>query len=589
MGAIAVFSVIVPLVAAVISYPLGRVARDWKNALVIAAFALNALLALGLLVGVLASGPFSATLFSIAVPGYLLPIKLTADLLTASLMLVMAAVVLVVALCSASASQPRNQSACSSLLLLAAGGLNGFVLSWDLISLYVFWEVVSLAFFFLVMIDLEPRSMLAGLRLLVTNEVAGLSLLLGTVLTLTSLNATEIGQVSGWLCCGSSGTREWVLLLFLVALAVRSGLVPTHSWLLGAVAVSRPAVVTLLLSAFNLMGLLAMLRLLSQVFVADAAWAGVIGVLGMASVITGGYLALRQTDVWRLFGYYSVGQFGFVAIGLSLGNDLGVAAALSQLIALALVLPLLLLSFWLAFHEQTRAGLSHETLGGWHVAAVALVVGGMAAVGLPPLMGFGPRWLLLQAGLSVGSWWAYLVMLVAVLGMGLGALLFIRLLPAVLGCEMSTGDQRPVALSPPTGAVMALAFVVAVAGIPWVLYLTHAVGPMTALVTADQAPQLLPLGWPGVVSLLLVYVGVGLGVVAYLVEAGVFVAVGRRASLPNALQSIGGFTASLTGAWWRLVDEGGIDLSSAIGALVLGLARLVSELFLIVTRRIGGW
>ena len=589
MSLIAVCAVIVPLLLAVVGYPLGRRKPRWRDSVVVAGFALNVAIAIVLVVAVLAQGPFSAPLFALAVPGFTIPVGLMVDGFSASLALSFAVAFLAAALYSTSAPAPRNQAAFFSLLFLAASGVNGFVASSDLFSLYLFWEVVSVSFLFLVMIDFQPESTLAGLRLYATNEVAGLGLLLAALLTLASFQASEIGPVATWLAQDTSGVRGWIILLILVATVVRGGLVPVHTWLVNAVGVGRFVVGALLLSTLGLSGFYAMLRLLSQVFIADLSWAMAIGVLGMVSVLVAGYSALRRADMRRIIGYHGLAQFGFIALGLGLGSSLGIAAAVTQTLGLAFVFPLLFLSFAVVFRERGGGELSTADPAMWPFWAVATVVGGMAAAGLPPLMGFGPRWLLFQAGLAVNNWWTAAIIVAAMVGIALAVTLFIRLLSAMASIEVDIDSPKPVSPSPSLLALIVLAAAVTLVGVPWILFLEHVVAPLTATVAMTPAPSLLPLGWPGIASFMLVCFGFGLGVLTWLAQIAPSVAGGERLSMLNPLRSVTQYTSSFLQACWETMEERRVDLSDFLSLIVLESARLVSGLFLAITRRVGGW
>lgn len=587
MSLIAVCAVIVPLLLAVVGYPLGRRKPRWRDSVVVAGFALNVAIAIALVVAVLALGPFSAPLFAIAVPGFTIPVGLMVDGFSASLALSFAVAFLAAALYSTSAPALRNHAAFFSLLFLAASGVNGFVASSDLFSLYLFWEVVSVSFLFLVMIDFKPESTLAGLRLYATNEVAGLGLLLAALLTLASFQASEIGPVATWLAQDTSGVRGWIILLILVATVVRGGLVPVHTWLMNAVGVGRFVVGALLLSTLGLLGFYAMLRLLSQVFIADLSWAMAIGVLGMVSVSVAGYSALRRADMRLIIGYHGLAQFGFIALGLGLGSSLGIAAAVTQTLGLAFILPLLFLSFAAAFRERGGGELSTADPATWPFWAVATVVGGMAAVGLPPLMGFGPRWLLFQAGLAINNWWTTAIIVAAMAGIALAVTLFIRLLSAMASIEIDIDSPQP--LSPSLLALIVLAAAVTLVGVPWILFLEHVVAPLTATVTTTPTPSLLPLGWPGIASFMLVCFGFGLGVLTWLAQIAPYVAGGERLSMLNPWRSVTQYTSSLLQACWETTEERRVDLCDFLSVIVLESARLVSGLFLAITRRVGGW
>lgn len=589
MDLIAISVVVAPFLLALVCYPLGRLSIQWRNRAVLTACAINLVLVMVLLVAEIQSGPVSATLFTIAVPGFMLPVGFMISLFSATMMLALAIVFLLLVIYSTHAALPRHHSLYFSLLLMATAGLNGIVASWELVSLYVFWEITSLCFLFLVMIDLEPKATLAGLKLFATSEIAGLILLLGILLTLANFRSSEIAQVAIWLSQDPSGIRGWTVLLFILALAVRGGLVPVHTWMISAVGSARLAVGALLLGAFNLAGLYGMLRLLSPVFLSSASWATVMGIIASVSIIVGSYSALRQRDIRQTIGYHGIAQFGFVALGLSTGHVVGVAAAVGQLLVIALVLPLLLLGFAVLRGERETAESLPIPAGNWPLSMVALAVGGMASAGIPPLLGFGPRWLLFQAGLSEGNWWCALSMLVALFGTAFGIALFIWLALGTLSWRGGDVEQSWLNLTPLVIVSPVLAGIVAVVSVPWILLLRYVVEPITIMVSQVPNPQLLPQGWTGSASFLLVLFGLSVGVVTYLLRTGALVAADGRGVELDRLRPVSDLASPVVDGWWRLADQGRFDLYTVSSSVVLGVARLVSGVFVILTRRIGGW
>jgi multicomponent Na+:H+ antiporter subunit D len=125
-----------------------------------------------------------------------------------------------------------------------------------------------------------------------------------------------------------------------------------------------------------------------------------------ASVVAGGVLALRATDVRRLLAYSSVSQFGLVALGVGLASPTALAGALVALVGHAVAKGGLFVAagtFDRSYGVRSVAdcaGLARRTpLGAFAVVALAV-----SLVGLPPTVGFAGKWLLALGAVETGQW-----------------------------------------------------------------------------------------------------------------------------------------------------------------------------------------
>jgi formate hydrogenlyase subunit 3/multisubunit Na+/H+ antiporter MnhD subunit len=183
-----------------------------------------------------------------------------------------------------------------------------------------------------------------------------------------------------------------------------------------------------LLTVLSLPVLLQALQTQPQLLVGNTGGQRLLLGLGGLSALGGALLACGTSTTRRAVAYLAISNMGLIAIGLATTNAAGVAAAL--LGSLTHVLALALIALGLALLEQPvpgrreQAGLLRER----PIAALALVVGVLLLLGLPPLAGWLPK-LLLLSGISGGS---PLLMGLVAGALALGGLAGARLLRRVL-------------------------------------------------------------------------------------------------------------------------------------------------------------
>ncbi|MBM3312632.1 MAG: hypothetical protein FJY80_14130 [Candidatus Aminicenantes bacterium] len=140
--------------------------------------------------------------------------------------------------------------------------------------------------------------------------------------------------------------------------------------------------------------------------------------LGAVSVVVAAFLALGQKDMKRMLAYSSVSQVGYVILGIGLGTPLGVAGGLFHLLNHALAKGLLFLTSGSV--QQATGTRNLDEMGGlakrMPVTAATSLVGSLSIAGVPPLGGF----------------WSKLLIIIALVQAGEGALAVVAVLASVL-------------------------------------------------------------------------------------------------------------------------------------------------------------
>lgn len=269
-----------------------------------------------------------------------------------------------------------------------AGAMLGLVLADDLLLLYVFWELTTVFSYLLIGHDPTRRaSRAAGMQALLVTTLGGLAMLVGILLIGTSAGTYRVTELLADPPVGGVVTAAVVLLL--VGAVSKSALFPLHFWLPAAMAAPTPVSAYLHAAAMVKAGVY-LVALLAPAFADVPGWRPVLLILGVGTMLLGGWRALRQFDIKLLLAYGTVSQLGFLMVVLSLGTRAAALAGLAMIVAHALFKAALFLVVGIIDHSTgTRDLRSLSGVGrSMPVLLVVALVAGASMAGVPPLTGF---------------------------------------------------------------------------------------------------------------------------------------------------------------------------------------------------------
>lgn len=285
-----------------------------------------------------------------------------------------------------------------------AGAMLGLVLADDVLLLYVFWELTSVTSFLLIgYSDEDEESRRAAVQALLVTTFGGLLMLLGLIVLSIEAGTTSLSAI---IADPPSGTATSVaLVLVLLGAFTKSAQVPFHPWLPAAMAAPTPVSAYLHAAAMVKAGVYLVARL-APAFADVDVWRPLVVVVGLATMLVGGWRALRQTDLKRLLAFGTVSQLGFLLVLVGAGTREAALAGAAVLLAHGLFKACLFLTVGVIDHEtgsrdvRVLSGL-HRTMPVLFVTAT-LAAASMAAV--PPLFGFIAKEAAYQAFLAGDGW-----------------------------------------------------------------------------------------------------------------------------------------------------------------------------------------
>ena len=315
-----------------------------------------------------------------------------------------------------------------SLFMLMVAGMNGVVVSGDLFNLFVFLEVASVASYALVAFGVEADELEAGFKYMILGSVASVMILfaVGTVYAVTgTLNMADAAREIATRFGG--GEMNPALLLaaafFLMGFGLKAALVPFHAWLPDAHP-SAPAPISAMLSGVVIksLGVYAICRVMFHVFgfASESPSSAIIasGIIwfSVLSIVLGGLMAIGQWDFKRLLAYSSIGQIGYVMLGIGVGAHVLATGGTRTLAALAILGGLFHLLNHAAFKSLlflSSGAIQHATgtrdmkmLSGLNkrmpITAGAANLAALSISGVPPFSGFWSKLIIIVATIKAG-------------------------------------------------------------------------------------------------------------------------------------------------------------------------------------------
>ena len=345
------------------------------------------------------------------------------------------------------------------LVVLLAAGLTGVFLTGDLFNFYVFFELAMTAGYVLATYGGGRRELGAALVFTTVN-------LLGTFIFLLSVSGVyhvtgtlEMSGIAARMDDVDPNAAVLIAVGFFVAFSVKLGLFPFHFWLPTVYTGARPAVAAILSGGLANIGAYGLLRFGGELLPDELDLAaGALIVIGGASIVYGGILAISRRSASEMLAYSAIGQVGYVLVAIGVGGPVGFAAAILYTVVNALNKTLLFLT------AQMRGA----------IVGAAFAIGALSVAGVPPAAGFVGKLELFRATADDPELIALLV-----LGSALSFVYAFQMYQYDFWRGERTGKRSTL---PQQGVVAALALLVLAAGV-WpepLLALSHAAADLLA-------------------------------------------------------------------------------------------------------------
>jgi len=288
---------------------------------------------------------------------------------------------------------------------LVNAGMLGIVLSGDLVSFYIFWEIMSWSAFLLISYNRGP-ALAAGMKYIVMSVVGSVCMLIGMLSLYASYETLVITELSVHIASASHGYVLFLLLLFFVAFGIKNAVWPFHTWLPPAHSEAPSpfsAVLSGILVRMGMYGFLVFfyailgLKLFLGLGRGLYSFHHILAWIGAINIVIPTFIAMLQNDSKRLLAWHGVGQGGYMVLGTVLGTPLGLAGGTFHIVNHTSYIALLFLVVG-AVEYRTKGVRDLNSLGGlikkMPITFIGALVGSCGLIGVPLTNGFVSKWLI---------------------------------------------------------------------------------------------------------------------------------------------------------------------------------------------------
>ena len=287
-----------------------------------------------------------------------------------------------------------------------AAGAIGVSFAGDLISLFLYWELMALFSTVVVWCGGTPAARAAGIRYAIMHLLGGVVLKVGIEGVVISTGSIQIRPML------AQDFNSWMILC---GILVNAAAPPLSAWLADAYPESSPTG-SVFLSAFTTKTAVLALILL---FPGEPVLVGV----GLFMVMYGIIYALLENDIRRILAYSIVNQVGFMVCAVGIGTELALNGATAHAFAHILYKALLFMSAGVVIYRTGKTRCTE--LGGLYqtmpLTTVCCIIGALSISSFPLTSGFTTKSMISQAAANEGLVWVYMLLTAASAGVFLHA------------------------------------------------------------------------------------------------------------------------------------------------------------------------
>jgi NADH-quinone oxidoreductase subunit M len=384
-----------------------------------------------------------------------------------------------------------------ALFMALIGAVYGVFLSFDLLLLFVFYEIAIVPKYFLIAIWGSTRREYAAMKLVIYSFAGSAMVLIGLLAAYTTAGCHSTGLIELAHAGLPISFQMWCFPLVFTGFAILAGMWPFHTWAPTGHVAAPTAASMLLAGVVMKLGAYGCLRVGIALFprgldpwgfsfIGVGSWRDVFALLAVIGIVYGALVALVQTDFKFVIGYSSVSHMGFVLLGLMTLNQIGATGAVLQMFSHGIIAGLLFAIVGRIVYERThtRQLVELETM---HLskrlpfAAAAFVIAGYASMGGPLFSGFWAEMQVLVGAWMVKPWWTFaagvgIVVGVAYTWRAMQRAFFSDALPSTHDLELEHGHELAAITWPEFTGVLLLAGVSLAIGV-WPRILLDSIEP----------------------------------------------------------------------------------------------------------------
>jgi multicomponent Na+:H+ antiporter subunit D len=313
----------------------------------------------------------------------------------------------------------HGQTRFVAFFALAISATLGAAFSANLLTLYLFYEILSLATYPLVAHHQDEKSRISGRRYLTFILGTSIGLVLPAMIYCYHVTGTLEFSTQGIFTGQLSKPALTVLVLMFVFGFAKAGIMPFHSWLPAAMVAPTPVSALLHAVAVVKVGVFSIVRVVTGIFgvdlLASADLGGIILFLSATTILVGSCIALSQDELKRRLAFSTISQLSYIVFGVALLTPMGLLGGVIHIAMHAFGKITLFFCAGAIFVATGKKYISQMNGLGKRMpfTYAAFFIGALGVIGLPPSGGFFSKWTLIMGTLEAGHPVLMLVLLVS--------------------------------------------------------------------------------------------------------------------------------------------------------------------------------
>jgi NADH-quinone oxidoreductase subunit N len=340
-----------------------------------------------------------------------------------------------------------------ALILFALSGMMFAASTNDFILLFVSLELITVTFYILTSYQRQRvKSLEAGVKYLILGALSTGFTLFGIALIFGTAQTTNFTEILSKATIFSSKLFLLGIFMVMVGLGFKIAAFPFQIWAPDVYQGSPTPVTAFLAVGSKAAGFVLLLRMLfGAVPTLAQNWSELLVVLTMVTILYGNLCAIPQRNLKRLLGYSSIGNAGYLLLGISAANTAGHSAILYYL--LGYLFTVIAAFFVISLVTRQAQDEDISILNGLHarspLLAATLALAMISLAGIPPLAGFFGKFLLLRAVVERGAsdplYWALLG--VALFGIVTSFYYYLGVVRAIYWSKETVAQVAPVPIT----------------------------------------------------------------------------------------------------------------------------------------------